>query len=296
MLLQLRYSPAMSDYLPGTAPAEAAVPLAAGESPNFKAPLFCAALLSAILPGAGHFIIGRWRKGVSFASAFAVFSLVYWSLRLPQTIYGAALPIFALIFLCVFATCDAAYAGRDARTRPSQWWLAVLLPAALLGVVVHDNWEIRAAGFAAFLVPSSSMAPTIPEGGRVMVDRWYYRHAMPRRGEIIVAISPSYPGIFIAKRVIAVSGETIEVRGDTVLINGQPIEEPYAMFQGPVPYALQQIGPVTLPNGKLFVMGDNRHVSLDSRIPKFGLVDVAAVRGKVIYGMPSWKSEVKKFD
>ncbi|HEY6305726.1 MAG TPA: signal peptidase I, partial [Candidatus Angelobacter sp.] len=81
--------------------------------------------------------------------------------------------------------------------------------------------------------PSRSMAPAIPEGSRVMVDTWYYRHATPRRGDVIVAMSPMSPGILILKRVVAVGGETVEVRGDTVLVNGTPIHEPMRCSKGP---------------------------------------------------------------
>lgn len=258
--------------------------------------MFLAALISAILPGAGHFLVYRRRSGLFLLLGVASLFSLYCGLRLPKTIYGSLLPIFAVIGLCVFATWDAAYARKPPGAKPSQWWLAALLPAAFAAGILHNNWLMRASGFGVFVVPAASMAPAIPEGSRVMVDRQYYRHTTPRRGEIVVGMSPISPGIFIAKRVIAVEGETIEILGDTVLINRTPIQEPYVLLHGPVPHQLAHTAPITLPAGKLFVLGDNRHVSLDSRSPEFGLVDVAAVRGKVIYRFPSWQVDLKKFE
>jgi signal peptidase I len=84
--------------------------------------------------------------------------------------------------------------------------------------------------------------------------------------------------------VIATSGDTIKIQGDVVYLNGKLLSEPYTRFEGPED-ALESVAPTTLPAGKLFVMGDNRHVSFDSRYARFGLVDIAAVRGKVIYAL-----------
>lgn len=286
----------MSAYLPGTAPAETvAPPIPTPSSLPSNKRVILAAVLSGVLPGAGHFFLRRWRKAILLLAAFTVLFLLYWWLRLPQTIYGAVFPIWVREALCVFAACDAAYAGKG-HDRPSQWWLAALVPIALVAGVVHANWNLSASGFGVFSVPSQSMAPTIPEGSRLMVDRRYYHHATPRHGEIVVCMSPEFPGIYIVKRVIAVAGEAIEVRGDTVLVNGTKIEEPYARFEGPLLPQIERVRAFTLPAGKMFVMGDNRHVSLDSRVAEFGPVDYSAIRGKVIYSLRWYEGEMKRFD
>jgi signal peptidase I len=246
------------------------------------------------LPGAGHFVIGRWRKGIFLLLVFAVSFFLYWWLRLPQTVYGVVLR-FPLIGWCALATWDVAYGGKHSGTKPSQWWLAALLPAALLAGVLHGNWWLRASGFQTFSMLGSSMGPALPEGSRVMVDRWFYRSRSPRHGEIIVFASPTAPDVLLAKRVIAVGGETIKVEGKTVLINGKAIAEPYATLEGS-PNEFPWVVPTILPDGKLFVVGGNRSFSFDSRYKKFGLVDISAVRGKVIYALPSMKSDFKTFD
>jgi signal peptidase I len=256
---------------------------------------FLAALLSAMLPGAGHFLVRRWRKGVFLLVTVGVWFVTYCWLRLPRTVYGAILPILALVGLCVFATWDVAYSGKHDRKKPSQWWLAVLLPVALYAATVLGNLALRAAGFRLFSVPAASMAPAIPQGSRVIADSPYYGNKRLQHGEIIVFVSPHDPQLLLVKRVIAVSGESIKVEGETVLIDGKVIAEPYVRFEGS-PNELPWVVPTILPEGKLFVMGDNRSFSFDSRYKEFGLVDVSAVRGKVIYALPSWKSDLRSFD
>jgi signal peptidase I len=292
----LRYSLAVPNYLPGTDPSEVGTAAKlVPQAPSFQGRLFAAAILSSIVPGAGQFLIFRWRKGAFFFLGFAILVFLYWWLRLPKTIYGLVLPILAVIGLCVFSAWDAAYKGKTPRIKPSQWWLAALIPIAFIAGVLHSRWLVPASGFQGFSIPASSMAPAIPLGSHVVVDRWYYRHTMPRRGDIVVARAPSDPGIYIAKRVIAVGGDRIEIRGDTVLLNDAPISEPYARLEGSVPDVEERVRPITLPAGKLFVMGDNRHVSFDSRAKQFGLVDVSSVRGKVIYLIPDGKNNLKNF-
>jgi signal peptidase I len=286
--------------MPEPLPAPAAVgldsvPAIAPEVRPSNTRLFCGALLSATLPGTGHFLLSRWRKGIFLLLVFALWFLGYWWLRLPQTVYGVLVTFPAAIGWCVFATWDAAYAGKRPGTMPSQWWLAALLPAALLAGVVHSNWELRASGFGTFSMTGSSMAPAIPEGSHLMVDRWYFRQRAPHRDDIVVFPSATKPGVLLVKRVIAVGGETIKVEGETVLINGKAIVEPYARFEGSS-NELPWVVPTILPAGKLFVMGDNRHLSFDSRYKEFRLVDVSSVRGKVIYTLPSLGSEIKYFD
>jgi signal peptidase I len=263
---------------------------------RYASRFFLAALLSALVPGTGHFLAKRRLKGLLLLAVFVVWSGAYCWLRLPRTIYGMLLPVLVLVGLCVFASWDVAYSGKVPHTKPSQWWLAALLPAALIAGSAHLNWAVRVSGFRTFSVPATSMAPAIPEGSRIVADLRYFQRRAPQRGDIIVFQAPMTPGVILLKRVIAVGGETIRIEGDSVLINGEPLPEPYAMFDGPILDPTIQTGSTTLPAGKLFVMGDNRRVSLDSRYEEFGLVDVTTVGGKVIYALPSFQSDIKYFN
>ncbi|HSR67585.1 MAG TPA: signal peptidase I [Acidobacteriota bacterium] len=124
-------------------------------------------------------------------------------------------------------------------------------------------------------VPTSSMEPTILVGDRVLVDKFTVRadfgmgvpgvpqHEI-RRGDIVVFKHPVQTDVLWVKRVIGLPGEQVEVRGHQVFVDGLPLEEPYAQWSNP--YSKSDFyGPVTVPPGSFFVMGDNRDNSQDSR-------------------------------
>lgn len=118
-------------------------------------------------------------------------------------------------------------------------------------------------------------------GDCYIVDSWYYRNTTPSRGDIILFKRPDY---ILTKRVIAVAGDTIEGRRGLIFLNGKQLDEFYVEHINLEPeISLNNFGQVTVPPGKLFVMGDNRDNSLDSRTPEFGLVDVSTVVGKALY-------------
>jgi signal peptidase I len=184
--------------------------------------------------------------------------------------------------------------------RPSIWQsireiLVILVIAALVAVFIQSFF------IKAFIIPSSSMSPTLQIGDRVMVDRLTYYFRKPRRGDVIVfRYPPTSPNaknttnLFYwpfeqigetlhithrtgsspyVKRVIATEGETLEIKNGQVYIDGQPIKEDYKV---PDTYDLP---PTRIPKGQLFCMGDNRPNSRDSRY--WGLVPIRSVIGKV---------------
>ncbi len=152
-----------------------------------------------------------------------------------------------------------------------------------------------------FYVPSESMLPTIEVNDRVMISKLNYQFADPQRGDIVVFISPfndeidneslldsvvrhvlEAVGIRTAsaddliKRVVAVSGDTVEVKGGYLFVNGLQVDEPYLMSQGLMP----DFTAVVVPPENVFVMGDNRGVSYDSR--KFGAIPEEDLLGEAV--------------
>jgi signal peptidase I len=243
-----------------------------------------AAFLSVAIPGAGHFLIDRRRKAVLLLLIFGLMLFLFWPVRLPKHLAGTVLLLFGMVALRVFATCDAGYHRNENTKRPSALWLMILLPLALFGGWDQSALALRASGLQHFSIPSAAMEPTVRVGSHVMVDRWHYHSRAPQHGDIVVYVNGE--GIYLLKRIIALGGETIEIRNGEVSVNGTLLNEPYVIHSGYAPPGMNNFGPLRVPAGKIFVMGDNRDVSLDSRSPEVGPVDVAHLRGLVIYTLP----------
>ncbi len=152
-----------------------------------------------------------------------------------------------------------------------------LIVAVLLALV------IRTFVVQAFVIPSGSMLPTLQIGDYVLVNKFLYYFRPIHRQDIIVFKYPKNEAEDFIKRVIGLPGETLEIRGRQVLINGRALDEPYASYTASSalkPVTEAPLGPIQIPKGKLFVMGDNRDNSLDSRF--WGLLDESKVRGKAL--------------
>jgi signal peptidase I len=135
-----------------------------------------------------------------------------------------------------------------------------------------------------FEIPSGSMESTLMPGDRVLVNRLAYKYGSIQRGDIIVFRSPDDPKVDFIKRVIAIGGDTIEVRQGQVLVNKEPQVEDYVHVNDVSNFRYNVV-----PPGKLFVMGDNRTDSQDSRYWKVPWLDEESVIGKafMIYWPPS---------
>jgi signal peptidase I len=162
---------------------------------------------------------------------------------------------------------------------------------------------IRAFVVQAFKIPSGSMKDTLLIGDHILVNKFIYGVKMPftnatlvpvknpQRGDIMVFKFPEDPKKDFIKRVIGVEGDVIEVRQKKVFVNHRELVEPYAKHTDPriIPAWIQprdNFGPVTVPKDSLFVMGDNRDHSYDSRF--WGFVNLHAVRGKAFIIYWSW--------
>ncbi len=127
----------------------------------------------------------------------------------------------------------------------------------------------------AFYIPSESMVPTLRVGDRVLVNKFIYRFAEPARGDVVVFESVEGGNEDLIKRVVGVPGDKISVRGGKLLVNGEPQREPYVYKKYP---DRSFSAPTTVPENHVFVMGDNRTNSRDSRY--FGTVPEKKIEGE----------------
>lgn len=128
-----------------------------------------------------------------------------------------------------------------------------------------------------FLVQGASMLPTLQEGERVLVDKLTYRMREPARGEVVVFRYPADSTRKFIKRIIGIPGDIVEVREWTVYLNGEALSEEYIL--GPT---YDEFGPVQVPEGTLFVLGDNRNHSEDSRHVNVGFVPLSHLVGRAL--------------
>ncbi len=162
---------------------------------------------------------------------------------------------------------------------------------------------IRTFIVQAFKIPSGSMIPTLQIGDHILVNKLAYgirmpflehylvRYANVQRGDVIVFIYPEDRSKDFIKRVIGLPGDTVEIRNKKVFINGKEIPDPHAYFAGYDPQlgavdSGDNYGPKVVPANHIFVMGDNRDRSYDSRF--WGFVDLDDVRGKAFLIYWSW--------
>jgi signal peptidase I len=166
---------------------------------------------------------------------------------------------------------------------------------------------VRTFVFQAFKIPTGSMEPNLLVGDHLIVNKMIHAPAISgferlllpdrdiRRGDVVVFKYPEDPERDFIKRVIGLPGDRLELRRKKVLINGQPIDEPYVhYFEPPNPDGpsrpddvREEYGPVTVPAGQYFMMGDNRDNSQDSRF--WGFMPQSYVKGKALFIYFSFK-------
>lgn len=165
---------------------------------------------------------------------------------------------------------------------------------------------IRTFIVQAFKIPSGSMKPTLLIGDHILVNKFIYGVKIPfirknlisisepKRGDVIVFIYPEDRSKDFIKRVIGVGDDTIEIRNKKIFLNGLPFQDTHGVYVDDfiIPGTIQprdNFGPMTVPKGAVFTMGDNRDQSYDSRF--WGVVDLKDVLGKAFIMYWSWNRE-----
>ena len=148
-----------------------------------------------------------------------------------------------------------------------KWVLGIIVTVLLIGGLLR--WGV----WQPYLIPSPSMEPGMTPGDRILVNRLAYRWWAPAHGDVVVFAFPKDTKRTFVKRVIATEGETVELRDNKVFVNGNVTQEPYVKAGDYPPF-----GPEIVPTGRVFLLGDNRRESEDSR--EWGLLPKNYLLGK----------------
>ncbi len=162
--------------------------------------------------------------------------------------------------------------GLDRPSDDSTTLRRVVLFAAVIAVLLL----VRTFVLEPVRVRSDSMAPALSPGAMLLIDKATFHTRDPRRGEIVVAIDPRNGGSII-KRVVAVGGDSVGIENGVLVVNGAAVAEPHVDNENMGGY---YFGPDAVPAGYVFLLGDNRDTSEDSRA--FGPVAVDDIDGKVL--------------
>lgn len=242
-----------------------------------------AAVLSAFFPGAGQLLMRQRRKAVILAFLFVALLLLVYPLRLLRFYPGLLLVVVIWLGLSLYASGAALFSPSDA-VGPvySKRWLVAIIVLVYIGINLVLTPLLLLAGFRAMKFGSSAMQPTLFAGDKFMVDGNYYRKEPLEHNDLVLIRRSDLKTV---KRVIAVAGDTIEARNREILVNGSVVNEPFIQHidaPGTDP-DMDSFGPTIVPPGHVFLMGDNRDVSLDSRSGDFGPLSTDAIIGKPLY-------------
>ncbi len=284
------------------------------------ATLALAALLSAAVPGVGHAVVGRPLRGLAIALAFALVGVLALAMFLfVPTIAGVVLPLALAVGARAWAGFDAVRVGRSSSGMRGSLRAVSALALLLVAYGLHSaSTNVRSRfTIGSFRLPSGSMEPTVLEGD-YFVTRLLAPNAA-RRDEVVAFTWPHDPAQMHVSRVVGLPGDTVEMRKGVLVRNGRAVEEPYARYEqgtadtsssefdwqrphwvGPQSDATSYRasahtwGPLRVPDGMYFLLGDNRDNALDSRFVGFAAAEgIRAVPHRIYFSRDAATGSVR---
>jgi signal peptidase I len=264
------------------------------------------------MTGLGHLYAGNPKRGLIL---FGIWS--FWALLCSVILLTVPNIFIIIIFLIggfaffVFCVVDAFSIAKKRKENyePAKYnrWFVYLGYFVILSLIS----ALLSAGFKtnAFNITSGSMEPVLLVGDSILVNEVIYGIKIPilrktiipvtdpKRDDIVVFIYPVDRSMSLIKRVIGVAGDKIEIVNKKIFINDEAYKDSYGVFKDSdiLPQSVEprdNFGPVTVPENSIFVMGDNRDESLDSRY--WGFVDLRDVEGKAFIIYWSWDSDLHR--
>lgn len=273
--------------------------------------------LNLLSPGLGHIYARAFRAGLIYlllcqAIGLAIRGLTRATAPSPTTValFVGAAALFILVYAAALIGTWRRMRDRSALPRP-RWYRSTWFIGAIVLLATIPTERLLTAGWQTFSIPSGSMLPTLVVGDYMAVDSRTAGH-LPARGDVIVFIHPRRAELDYVKRVIGLPGERVAVHGGMVEIDGVPLQrvaapEQFATSQerisreilpdgrshliveAKIPGSASDMAERTVPPGHVFVLGDARDNSVDSRYAELGPVPIENILG--IAGTIYWSPD-----
>lgn len=239
-------------------------------------------------PGLGQLYNGQLVKAILvyfiFLSFYPLLSLKIFGLKFLGLLIIVCTALIVFIAVLVDAFINARKLRLFELRKYNRWYVYVaIILIHFFGVMPLVGNVIFPRPFKAYKIPSGAMLPTIQRGDHIVVDLTSYKDTNPQRGDIVVCVYPGNPEKDYIARIIGLPGETLEIREKKIFINGQALIDAWGVHtdKNVISGNRDNFGPVTIPKGQYFVMGDNRDKSHDSRFR--GYVEGSTIKGKALY-------------
>lgn len=260
-----------------------------------------AGVLTLLSRGLGHLYAGKPKRGLILLGIEYCLLLVMGFFAITFTVQLVSLLLAVMIGLSFTILCvvDAVQIAKEKKenyelAKYNRWFVYVGYYLVLgLGVSSFASEAVKQKFIKAYKLPSAAMEPTLLVGDHILVDQRKSARE-PHRWDLVIFEYPEDPTKDFIKRVVAIGGDTVEIRSKHLFINGAPVTEPYVAHNETniIPASenpRDNLAPRVVPAGSYFMMGDNRDRSYDSRF--WGFVPKDKVKGTVKSVYWSWNKE-----